>query len=98
VSDLAQQAGYLSVATSEIGTNSERSDPYHLLRLAVFRNTSAENFSNMCRGEGLALRKLKTAILDGAKGILGDSTYDRVRDRILGRDRNEKIDLGTSHN
>ena len=88
VSALAQLAGYASVATSEIGTNSERTDPYHLLRLAVLRGTSPESFSNMCRGEGLALRRLKGAILDGAKDFLGDSTYDRVRARVLGRPQN----------
>lgn len=85
VSDIAREAGYVSVATSEIGTNSDRSDRYHLLRLAVLRGTSAESFSTMCRGEGLAMRRLKSAILDGAKDFLGDSTYDRLRARVLGR-------------
>jgi peptidoglycan/xylan/chitin deacetylase (PgdA/CDA1 family) len=91
VSELAQLAGYLSVATSDTGTNSDRSDPYHLLRLAVFRDTSHDSFSSMCRGEGLALRRLKNTILDGAKDFLGDSTYDRLRARMLGRDQNRKI-------
>ena len=85
VSDLAREAGYLSVATSEIGTNSDKSDPYHLLRLAILRGTSPESFSSLCRGEGLALRRIKSAILDGAKDFLGDSTYDRLRTRVLGQ-------------
>ena len=85
VSELAREAGYVSVATSEIGTNSDKSDPYHLLRLAILRGTSQESFSSMCRGEGLALRRIKSAILDGAKDFLGDSTYDRLRTRVLGR-------------
>lgn len=84
VSALAREAGYASVATSEIGTNSVTTDPYHLLRLAILRGTSPESFSSMCRGEGLALRRIKSAILDGAKDFLGDSTYDRLRTRVLG--------------
>ena len=81
---LAREAGYVSVATSEIGTNSVKTDPYHLLRLAILRGTSPESFASMCRGEGLALRRIKSAILDGAKDFLGDSTYDRLRTRVLG--------------
>jgi len=98
VSELAKQAGYLSVATSEIGTNTERSDPYHLLRLAVLRGTSPKSFSSMCRGESLALRRIKNSVLDGAKDLLGDSTYDRLRARMLGRDQSQKDHLNTSHN
>lgn len=88
VSQLARDAGYLSVATSEIGTNSDRSNRYRLQRLAILRSTSAESFSSMCRGEGLAMRRLKNVILDEAKDLLGDSTYDRLRARVLGHAQN----------
>lgn len=90
VSELAKQAGYLSVATSEIGVNLATTDPYHLTRIAVFRSTSNTSFAATCRGEGLVMRRLKSGILDKAKDVLGDSTYDRIRAGILSGDRAKK--------
>jgi len=98
VSELARQAGYLSVATSEIGLNSGKTDPYRLTRLAVFRSTSNHSFAAMCRGEGLALRRLKSLVLDKAKDVLGDSTYDRIRAGMLSGDKVNKADLGAFRN
>jgi len=98
VSDLARQAGYLSVATSEIGVNSATSDPYRLTRIAVFRSTSISSFAAMCRGEGLIMRRLQSAVLDKAKDILGDSTYDRIRAGLLSSDGTKKQSSALSRN
>lgn len=87
VSELAKQAGYLSVATSEIGVNSANADPYRLRRIAILRSTSNASFAGICRGEGLAMRRLKTVILDKTKDVLGDSTYDRIRAGMLNGNR-----------
>ena len=87
VSELAKQAGYLSVATSEIGVNSANADPYRLRRIAILRSTSTAAFADICRGQRLAMRRLKTLILDKTKDVLGDSTYDRIRAGVLNGDR-----------
>ena len=98
VSKLAQEAGYLSVATSEIGLNLPKTNPYRLARIAVFRSTSSDSLAAMCRGEGLAMRRLKSLVLDKAKDVLGDSTYDRIRAGMLSGDRANKADLGAFRN
>jgi peptidoglycan/xylan/chitin deacetylase (PgdA/CDA1 family) len=90
VSELAKEAGYRSVATSEIGLNSATTDPYRLTRIAVFRSTSESSFAAICRREGLAMRRLKSAVLDKAKDVLGDSTYDRIRAGIFSGNRGKQ--------
>jgi peptidoglycan/xylan/chitin deacetylase (PgdA/CDA1 family) len=92
VAELAKEAGYLSVATSEVGLNFVETDSYRLKRLAVYRATSKTTFSRMCRGEGLAMSRLKNLILDKAKDVLGDSTYDRIRSGMLGAAKQDTAD------
>ena len=98
VSELAKEAGYLSVATSEIGLNLPKTDPYHLARIAVLRSTPDRSFAAMCHGEGLAMRRLKSLVLDKAKDVLGNSTYDRIRAGMLSGDKTNKADLGAFRN
>ena len=83
VSPLAIAAGYKSVSTSEIGLNTRDTDPYRLKRLAVFRETSAESLVELMSGKHLLSRQIRTRILDGAKDVLGDERYDRVRSSVL---------------
>jgi peptidoglycan/xylan/chitin deacetylase (PgdA/CDA1 family) len=83
VSPLAVTAGYRSVSTSEIGLNNKGTDPYRLKRLAVFRETSAESLVELMSGRHLLSRQIRTRILDGAKDVLGDERYDRVRSSVL---------------
>jgi peptidoglycan/xylan/chitin deacetylase (PgdA/CDA1 family) len=85
VQTIAKDAGYESVATSEVGLNNASSNPYRLKRLAIYRTTSAESFSMFINGKGLTSLKIRNAVLDGAKNLLGDKGYDRVRSLVLTR-------------
>ena len=75
-------AGFLSMATSDIGVNAPRT--YRLDRLAVMRTTSVAEFDDLCAGRGLLLPKLKTSALQAAKRVLGNARYERIRARLLG--------------
>ena len=75
-------AGFLSMATSDIGVNGPRT--YRLDRLAVMRTTSVAEFDDLCAGRGLLLPKLKTSALQAAKRVLGNARYERIRARLLG--------------
>jgi peptidoglycan/xylan/chitin deacetylase (PgdA/CDA1 family) len=95
VSELAKAAGYASVVTSEIGLNPETADRYHLKRLAIFRDTPAEDFLRMCYGEKLLSRRVRNSLLTMAKEIFGDARYDRMRAGLL---RNRKLPESTPRN
>jgi len=75
-------AGFLSMATSDIGVNVPHT--YRLDRLAVMRTTSIAEFDDLCAGRGLLLPKLKTGALQAAKRVLGNARYERIRARLLG--------------
>ena len=75
-------AGFLSMATSDIGVNVPHT--YRLDRLAVMRTTSIAEFDDLCAGRGLLLPKLKTGALQVAKRVLGNARYERIRARLLG--------------
>lgn len=84
VARLAREAGYESVATSTVGVNTRASDPFKLSRVAVTRGTTADEVLRVSRGEGLAARRARVAVLDVAKRVLGNSIYERLRTAALG--------------
>jgi peptidoglycan/xylan/chitin deacetylase (PgdA/CDA1 family) len=84
VARFAREAGYESVATSTVGVNTRATDPYRLSRVAVTRGTTAETVVRAARGEGLASRRARVAVLDVAKRVLGNSIYERLRAAALG--------------
>jgi peptidoglycan/xylan/chitin deacetylase (PgdA/CDA1 family) len=83
VSRMAQTAGYQSVTTSQVFTNSRKTDPYGLGRVAIMRGTSLLQFQALSEGHGL----LKIRTLDSCraflKRILGNTIYDRLRAQAL---------------
>lgn len=85
VARAAQRAGYQTVATSKIGTNSARSDPFCLSRVAVMRGLAPADFVRIGRGRGLALQRLAQSVRTRAQRVLGDSRYDRLRGAWLRR-------------
>lgn len=87
VAELARKAGYRSVTTSRIGVNLPGADPYSLARVAVMRRTTLTLFENMCRGKALWRPRMRELVLKGAKRILGNAHYDKVRSGML-RGRN----------
>jgi peptidoglycan/xylan/chitin deacetylase (PgdA/CDA1 family) len=84
VARLAREAGYESVATSSVGVNTRASDPFKLSRVAVTRGTTVQEVLRVSRGEGLAARRARVAVLDVAKRVLGNSIYERLRTAALG--------------
>jgi len=84
VADVAREAGYLSLATSRIGTNSPR-DVFRLARLAVMRSDTLVDFDGICRGRGLLIRQAKEHALSFAKNVLGNTFYDAIRTALLGQ-------------
>lgn len=88
LSELAKAAGYASVVTSEIGTNSQTTDRYRLKRLAIFRDTSEDDFLGLCYGEKLFSRRVRSSLLTMVKEVFGDARYDRIRSGLL---RNRKL-------
>jgi peptidoglycan/xylan/chitin deacetylase (PgdA/CDA1 family) len=70
------EAGYKSVATSDIGVN--RIGEAVLQRLAVRRNTSLYNFARMCAGETLLYPRVRQTVLSGVKSMIGFSAFSLV--------------------
>ena len=85
VSEVAERAGYLSVATSRIGANAANADPFRLARLVVTRDTTTAEFENTCCAQGLLRRQMRVGILGAAKSALGNSVYEKVRTTVLAR-------------
>ncbi len=84
VAEMAQAAGYRSVATSRTGTNSPSTDRFGLARLAVLRGTSLSQFQRFCSGKGLFFRQSEELLLAAMKNALGNSRYERIRALVLG--------------
>ena len=79
----ARQAGYASMATSQIGLNSSHTDPFALRRVAVTQGVSLGEFQALCTGSGLWGKKLTNRGLALAKKVLGNGAYNRVRAVLL---------------
>jgi len=84
ISQLAELAGYRSVATSRIASNSASADPFRLARLVVQRATTMAEFDDTCGARRLLARQVRVAVLAAAKGALGNSAYEKVRSTVLG--------------
>jgi peptidoglycan/xylan/chitin deacetylase (PgdA/CDA1 family) len=81
---VAKQAGYESVATSQVGVNAPGADPFSLSRIAVTHDLSLADFSQICSGEGLWAKQLRNRSLGMAKRLIGNSAYNRLRSTLLG--------------
>jgi peptidoglycan/xylan/chitin deacetylase (PgdA/CDA1 family) len=80
---VAMQAGYASVATSQIGMNVSGTDHFALRRVAVTRGITAVEFQALCAGSGLWSKEIKNRGLELAKRALGNRAYNRVRAVLL---------------
>ncbi|MGA9041783.1 MAG: polysaccharide deacetylase family protein [Terriglobales bacterium] len=83
VRKVASEAGYRSVATSRIHANSKSTDVFALGRVAMMRGTDLRTFAALCQGRGLWQLALRDRLRRGAKRVLGNSFYDRVRATAL---------------
>jgi peptidoglycan/xylan/chitin deacetylase (PgdA/CDA1 family) len=80
---VAREAGYDSLVTSAIGLNSPGTDRFLLKRIPVMRGMDATAVAGLAQGEGITRRRAQGAILSAAKGILGNSRYERLRKLAL---------------
>jgi peptidoglycan/xylan/chitin deacetylase (PgdA/CDA1 family) len=80
---LARSAGYRSFATSHPHANSPFTDVFSLGRVAIVRGLKPADFQKVCGGDGLWNLRLRMSLRDGAKRLLGNRTYDRMRGFLL---------------
>lgn len=85
VARAVREAGYVSMATSEVRLNKPETNRFHLARVVVLRDTGLEDFARLCRHQGLWRRRAASAALTTAKRALGDARYDRLRAGLLER-------------
>ncbi len=84
VAKAARAAGYRTVATSRIHSNSPSTDKFALGRVAILRGLSVKLFANICSGESLPRLRVQSNLRDVARRVLGNSGYDRVRAILMG--------------
>jgi peptidoglycan/xylan/chitin deacetylase (PgdA/CDA1 family) len=84
VSRIVKEAGYDSLVTSQIGTNAPTSDSFRLARVPIMRGVRIDKFARISRGRGLGLRRAQSIVLNVAKGVLGNSAYEKIRATVLG--------------
>jgi peptidoglycan/xylan/chitin deacetylase (PgdA/CDA1 family) len=83
---VAKEARFLSVATSCLVRNNPASDRYRLGRLGVMRSTTVHSFERLCRDDKVLRRlRYRDYLKSWAKLVLGDSTYDQIRAKLLAR-------------
>jgi peptidoglycan/xylan/chitin deacetylase (PgdA/CDA1 family) len=85
VAEVAQEAGYESVATSRNCANSSESDRFSLGRVAILRDMQIDTFLRICRAQRLWRLQLKDFARERGKRILGNSGYDALRAMLLSR-------------
>lgn len=80
-------ANFRTMATSRTGMNFAGTDPFRLTRVAVLSGTSVEAFRRYCRGQEFFRTQLTERVLETARRVLGNSTYDSLRSLILGGEK-----------
>jgi len=78
-----KDAGYRSMATSHVGSNSPATNPFELGRVAILRDFDDGTFERVCTGEALKKMRLKESMRNGARALLGNALYDRFRTFLL---------------
>lgn len=80
---LAKKTGYRSVGNSHSRANSPSTDPFHLGRVVVMRDTNDLAFSQLCSGSGLWKTRLGESTRSCVRTIMGNRLYDQLRGRLL---------------
>jgi peptidoglycan/xylan/chitin deacetylase (PgdA/CDA1 family) len=88
VIEAVKTARFRTMATSRTGVNFASTNPFTLSRVAVLSGTSVDVVMRECRGRGLLATRLKEKTREAARRVLGNSTYDSLRNVILGREEN----------
>jgi len=88
VEDVARDAGYTAVCDSRPVGNAAGADRFRLGRFAVTKATSPDDIARIALDGTLGSLRLRAAALSAARAVLGNRTYDRVRERLLERRSN----------
>ncbi len=83
VIEIARSVKYRSFATSRTHANSESTDRFALGRVAIMRGLDPKIFQSLYQGHGLWQLSLRDRVRYGAKRLLGNSFYDRMRATML---------------
>lgn len=81
---VAQNAGFVTVANSEFYANRPGTSHFELGRVAMLRGLATEHFADICRGRGLWKKRLQLQTRRGVQRALGNRAYDQVRALLLG--------------
>ena len=84
VLEAVKRAGFTSMATSRMAMNLANTDPFALNRVAVLRDTTAQQVMRTARGQGLFLAQWNESARGAIKRMLGNSAYDALRGLVLG--------------
>ena len=85
VSEVAREAGFRTVSTSRPGMVMSATDRFRLPRTAILAGMQATDFARICHGNRQWLREANSALLSGAKRVMGNSLYENVRRAVLSR-------------
>jgi peptidoglycan/xylan/chitin deacetylase (PgdA/CDA1 family) len=89
VAAVARAAGFRTVATSRVHTNSTDTNIFSLGRVAILRGLTIKEFAAIGSGEALPRLRARSVVRDAVKQFLGNSFYDLVREVLLGGRRAE---------
>jgi peptidoglycan/xylan/chitin deacetylase (PgdA/CDA1 family) len=84
---MAHEAGFVTVANSRFYANSSSTSRYELGRVAMLRDLTIEEFSDICCGRGLWKKRVQHQARRSAQRVLGNRAYDRLRAVLLGESR-----------
>lgn len=83
VAQAVTHAGFRTMATSRTAVNFPATDPFALSRVAIFNGMSSDEIAAICRGQGLRGTRVKQAVRDYARRVLGNTLYVSLRGLIV---------------
>ena len=90
VRSVAAECGYTLLFDSEVRVNRRGGDPMAIGRIAIMRNTRPDDVDRYVR-QRISRERLRRAILQAPKRMLGLPRYERVRRRLLGETRSQVV-------
>ena len=78
-----KEAGYQTMATSQIGVNCIKSNRFSLSRVSILRDIKHKDFDKLCIAEGFSRLQIRDFTYSIVKTIIGNSFYDKIRNMVL---------------
>jgi peptidoglycan/xylan/chitin deacetylase (PgdA/CDA1 family) len=79
----ARNSGYTHICTSVPQYHKQTSDIHHINRFAITNTITLQTFSSMLHVNSIGVLRVRHALLAGAKAILGNNFYNRLRTVLL---------------